>query len=201
MRKYTPEIQQLMEAFQTLPGVGPKTAERYVFSLLRRSPAEIENFTAAVMAATGSVSICRTCFTVGHQDPCEICSDGRRDRSTLCVVSEPQDVGAIEGTGAYRGLYHVLGGTLSPLEGMTEEKLRVAELLDRVSRDRVREIILAFSPNLDGETTILALTSALKNFPSRVTRLARGLPMGAELQYADEITLSDAISGRREVVK
>jgi len=201
MRKYTPQIQQLLEAFQTLPGVGPKTAERYVFSLLRRTPAEIEDFAASVMQATESVSICRSCFTVGHQNPCEICSDGRRDRSTLCVVAEPQDVGALEGTGAYRGLYHVLGGTLSPLEGMTEEKLRVAELLDRVSRDRVREIILAFSPNLDGETTILALTGALKDYPVRVTRLARGLPMGAELQYADEITLSDALAGRREVVK
>jgi recombination protein RecR len=201
MRKYTPEIQQLLEAFQTLPGVGPKTAERYVFSLLRRTPAEIEDFTAAVMRATGAVSICRTCFTVGHQNPCEVCSDGRRDRSTLCVVAEPQDVGALEGTGAYRGLYHVLGGMLSPLEGVTEEKLRVRELLDRVERDRIREIILAFSPNLDGETTILALTSALKNYPIHITRLARGLPMGAELQYADEITLTDALAGRREVVK
>lgn len=201
MRKYTPEIQKLLEAFQTLPGVGPKTAERYVFSLLRRSAAEIDAFTDAVAQATRSVSICRSCYTVGHQDPCEVCSDGRRDRSTLCVVAEPQDVGAIEGTSAYRGLYHVLGGMLSPLEGMTEEKLRVRELLDRISRDRVREIILAFSPNLDGETTILALSGALKSFPVRVTRLARGLPMGAELQYADEVTLTDAIAGRRDVVK
>lgn len=201
MRKYTPEIQQLLEAFQTLPGVGPKTAERYVFSLLRRTPAEIEGFTAAVGLATKSVSVCQTCYTVGHQNPCEICSDGRRDRSSLCVVAEPQDVGALEATSAYRGLYHVLGGTLSPLEGMTEDKLRVRELLDRVSRDRVRELILAFSPNLDGETTILALSGALKNYPVRITRLARGLPMGAELQYADEITLTDAISGRREVIK
>jgi len=201
MRKYTPEIQQLLEAFQTLPGVGPKTAERYVFSLLRRSAAEIEAFTASVALATKSVAICRTCFTVGHQSPCEICSDGRRDRSSLCVVAEPQDVGAIESTSAYRGLYHVLGGLLSPLEGMTEERLRLRELLDRVNRDRVREIILAFSPNLDGETTILALSGALKNYPVRVTRLARGLPMGAELQYADEITLTDAISGRRDVPK
>jgi recombination protein RecR len=201
MRKYTPEIQRLLEAFQTLPGVGPKTAERYVFSLLRRTKPEIEAFTSAVSAATNAVSVCRTCFTVGHQDPCEICSDGRRDRSVLCVVSEPQDVGAIEGTSAYRGLYHVLGGMISPLEGMTEDKLRVAELLDRVSRDRVREIILAFSPNLDGETTILALAGALKRYPVRVTRLARGLPMGAELQYADEVTLTDALSGRRDVPK
>ena len=201
MRKYTPEIQELLEAFQTLPGVGPKTAERYVFSLLRRSHAEIEAFTASVALATKSVSICQTCFTVGHQNPCEICSDGRRDRSTLCVVAEPQDIGAIEATGAFRGLYHVLGGTLSPLEGMTPEKLRLAELIHRAANDRVREVMLAFSPNLDGETTILALTGALKNYPVRLTRLARGLPMGAELQYADEITLTDAISGRREVIK
>jgi len=201
VRKYTPEIQELLEAFQTLPGVGPKTAERYVFALLRRSHAEIEAFTAAVALATKSVSICQTCFTVGHQNPCEICSDGRRDRSTLCVVAEPQDIGAIEATGAYRGLYHVLGGTLSPLEGMTQEKLRLAELIHRIANDRVREVMLAFSPNLDGETTILALTGALKKYPVRLTRLARGLPMGAELQYADEITLTDAISGRREVIK
>lgn len=201
MRKYTPEIQQLLEAFQTLPGVGPKTAERYVFSLLRRTAAEIDAFTAAVGLATKSVSVCKTCFTVGHQNPCEICSDGRRDRSSLCVVAEPQDIGAIEGTSAYRGLYHVLGGLLSPLEGMTEERLRVRELLDRISRDRVREVILAFSPNLDGETTILALSGALKSYPVRLTRLARGLPMGAELQYADEVTLTDAISGRRDVLK
>lgn len=201
MRKYTPEIQQLLEAFQTLPGVGPKTAERYVFSLLRRTRAEIEAFTTSVMLATKSVSVCQTCFTVGHQNPCEICSDGRRDRSSLCVVAEPQDIGAIEGTSAYRGLYHVLGGLLSPLEGMTEERLRLRDLLDRVSRDRVREVILAFSPNLDGETTILALGGALKNYPIRITRLARGLPMGAELQYADEVTLTDAIAGRRDILK
>jgi recombination protein RecR len=201
VRKYTPEIQQLLEAFQTLPGVGPKTAERYVFSLLRRTHAEIEAFTASVALATKSVSICKTCFTVGHQNPCEICSDGRRDRSTLCVVAEPQDIGAIEATTAYRGLYHVLGGTLSPLEGMTAEKLRLGELVHRIAENRIREVILAFSPNLDGETTILALSGALKNYPIRITRLARGLPMGAELQYADEITLSDALSGRREIMK
>ena len=201
MAKYTPEIQQLLEAFQTLPGVGPKTAERYVFSLLRRSAGEIEAFTASVALATKSVSVCKICFTVGHQNPCEICSDGRRDRSSLCVVAEPQDIGALESTSAYRGLYHVLGGLLSPLEGMTEERLRVRELVDRVRGDRVREVILAFSPNLDGETTILTLSAALKNYPVRLTRLARGLPMGAELQYADEITLTDAISGRREVIK
>ncbi len=200
MAKYTPEIQQLLEAFQTLPGVGPKTAERYVFSLLRRSTAEIEAFTAAVGLATKSVSVCNVCFTVGHQNPCEICSDGRRDRSSLCVVAEPQDIGALEATFAYRGLYHVLGGLLSPLEGMTEDRLRIRELMDRVSRDRVREVILAFSPNLDGETTILALSGALKNHQVRITRLARGLPMGAELQYADEVTLTDAISGRRAVI-
>ena len=201
MRKYTPEIQQLLEAFQTLPGVGPKTAERYVFSLLRRSPAEIEAFTAAVGLATRSVSVCRTCFTVGHQDPCEVCSDGRRDRSALCVVAEPQDIGAIEATGAYRGLYHVLGGTISPLEGITADNLRLSELIRRIGSDRIREVMLAFSPNLDGETTILALSGALKNYPVRVTRLARGLPMGAELQYADEVTLTDAIAGRRDILK
>jgi recombination protein RecR len=199
MRKYTPEIQQLLEAFQTLPGVGPKTAERYVFSLLRRSRADVRTFADAVMAATSSVAVCQTCFTVGNTNPCEICSDGRRDRSALCVVAEPQDVGALEATLAYRGLYHVLGGTLSPLEGMTEDRLRIRELMDRVPRDRVREIILAFSPNLDGETTILSLASLLKQYPVRVTRLARGLPMGAELQYADEVTLSDAIAGRRDI--
>jgi recombination protein RecR len=166
---------------------------------LRRGRAEIETFTKALAEATSAVSVCKTCFTIGHQNPCEICSDGRRDRSSLCVVAEPQDIAAIEGTSAYRGLYHVLGGVISPLEGMTEERLRFRELTDRIANDRVREIILAFSPNLDGETTILAISAALKQFPVRVTRLARGLPMGAELQYADEITLTDAISGRREI--
>ncbi len=172
MRKYTEAIQRLIEAFQTLPGVGPKTAERYVFSLLRRSKEEVERFAEAVQQATAAVAVCKTCFTVGHANPCEICSDGRRDRSSLCVVAEPQDVGALEATGAFRGLYHVLGGTLSPLEGMTEDRLRIRELIDRVGRDRVREIILAFSPNLDGETTILSLAAALKHFPLRITRLA-----------------------------
>jgi len=199
MRKYSREINDLLEALQTLPGVGPKTAERYVFSLLRRTPTEVERFAEIVRRATASVNVCMTCFTVGNASPCEICADGRRDRSALCVVAEPQDVGAIESTGAFRGLYHVLGGTLSPLEGMTEDRLRVRELMERIPRDRVREVILAFSPNLDGETTILSLSAAMKNHPVRVTRLARGLPMGAELQYADEVTLSDALVGRREV--
>ena len=199
MRKYTPEIMQLLEAFQTLPGVGPKTAERYVFSLLRRTKPEIENFVESVEKATQTVSICQTCFTVGHTNPCEICSDGRRDGRSLCVVAEPQDIAAIEATGAFHGLYHVLGGTISPLEGMTEEKLRVAELVGRLVPGTVREIILAFSPNLDGETTILALSAALKRYPVRLTRLARGLPMGAELQYADETTLTDALAGRRDL--
>lgn len=190
---------ELLEAFQTLPGVGPKTAERYVFSLLRRTHPEIEKFVKAVEKATETVSVCKVCFTVGRMNPCEICSDGRRDGRSLCVVAEPQDIAAIEATGAFRGFYHVLGGTISPLEGTTEEKLRVAELVSRVREGNVREIILAFSPNLDGETTILALSAALKRFPVRLTRLARGLPMGAELQYADETTLTDALSGRREV--
>jgi recombination protein RecR len=199
MRRYTPEIMQLLEAFQTLPGVGPKTAERYVFSLLRRTHPEIENFVKAVEQATKTVSICKICFTVGRSNPCEICADGRRDGRSLCVVAEPQDIAAIEATGAFRGLYHVLGGTISPLEGLTQEKLRIAELVNRVSAGNVREIILAFSPNLDGEATILALSAALKRFPVRLTRLARGLPMGAELQYADETTLTDALAGRREL--
>jgi recombination protein RecR len=201
MRKYTPEIQRLLDEFQTLPGVGPKTAERYVFSLLRRRAGEIDSFTTAVIVATKSVSVCKTCFTVGHQNPCEICSDGRRDASAVCVVAEPQDIGALEATGTFRGRYHVLGGHISPLEGITAERLRTPELLERLQSQRIREVILAFSPNLDGETTILALSGILKNFPVRVTRLARGLPMGAELQYADEVTLSDAINGRRDVIR
>jgi len=199
MRKFTPQIQRLIEAFQTLPGVGPKTAERFVFSLLRRSPQEVERFADAVREATKSVAVCTICFTVGNSTPCEICSDSRRDGTVLCVVAEPQDIGAIESTSAYRGRYHVLGGTLSPLEGITEDRLRIRELVSRVATDRVREVMLAFSPNLEGETTILSLASALKQFPVRLTRLARGLPMGAELQYADEVTLTDAISGRRDI--
>jgi recombination protein RecR len=190
---------ELLEAFQTLPGVGPKTAERYVFSLLRRTRPEIEKFVKSVEDATQTVSICQGCFTVGRSNPCEICADGRRDARSLCVVAEPQDIAAIEATGAYRGLYHVLGGTISPLEGMTEEKLRVSELASRVREGNIKEIILAFSPNLDGEATILTLGAALKRFSIRVTRLARGLPMGAELQYADETTLTDALSGRRDI--
>lgn len=199
MPKFPKTIEDLIVQLGTLPGVGPKTAERYAFSLLKRSRTERERLAAAIVAPNSSLAACSLCRNYTEADPCAICGDPKRDRDLVCVVATEQDLLAIEHTGEYRGLYHILGGTLSPADGVTPDDLTVRELADRVRTVRPREVILAFDPTIEGESTMLYLSRQLGPIGSRLTRLARGLPIGSELGYADEITLSDAIAGRRDV--
>lgn len=199
MPKFPKTIEDLIVQLGTLPGVGPKTAERYAFSLLKRSRTERERLAAAIVAPDSSLAACSLCRNYTEADPCAICGDPKRDRDLVCVVATEQDLLAIEHTGEYRGLYHILGGTLSPADGVTPEDLTVRELADRIRTVRPREVILALDPTIEGESTMLYLSRQLGPIGSRLTRLARGLPIGSELGYADEITLSDAIAGRRDV--
>ncbi len=199
MRRFPEPIQNAAAALARLPGVGPKTALRYVFYLLKQPKADIESVARALVALGERIQTCSRCYTyTAGGGVCEICTDARRDASLLCVVEESRDIATMESTDAYKGLYHVLGGTLNPIEGVTPDALRVRELVERVRADEtIREIILAFSPNVQGETTILYLAKQLAPFGRAVTRLARGLPIGASIEYADEVTLGDALKGRR----
>ena len=200
MRKFPEPIQNAVAAFSRLPGVGPKTALRFVYYLLRQPKNDLDVMAQTIVTLVERVGVCRTCFAYTDQkDLCEICTDMRRDRDVICVIEESRDIATIETTGAFRGLYHVLGGTLNPIEGITPEVLRIRELIERVSSSaNVREVILALSPTVAGETTILYLSKQLAPLGRKITRLARGLPIGATLEYADEITLGDALKGRRD---
>ncbi len=198
MRKFPEPIENLVAAFSRLPGVGPKTALRYVFQLLRQPEGDLESF-ARALTDLKRVSTCKSCFTYSETDHCPICRDQKRHEHVLCVVAEPRDIVTIETTDVYDGRYHVLGGTLNPIEGITPEVLNVSQLLERLKKsDDIKEVILAFSPDVQGETTILYLTKHIRPLDKKVTRLARGLPLGADLEFADEITLGDAMTGRRE---
>lgn len=192
-------LEALLREFTKLPGIGPKTAERLVYHLLKQPPAELEALAESLKQAKDEVVTCSQCFRFTDQNPCPMCTDPRRDHSLLCVVAESQNIPVLEKTGAFHGLYHVLGGLVSPLEGVTPDRLTVKELEARLKANGVKEVILAFSPNVDGETTSLYLAKLVKPLGLKVTRLARGLPVGAELEYADEVTLESAIEGRREV--
>ncbi len=199
MRKFPEPIQNAVAAFSELPGVGPKTALRFVYHLLRQSKNDLEVMVRTILALGERVGVCKTCFAyTDRKDQCDICADPKRDRGMLCIIEESRDIATIETTGAFGGVYHVLGGTLSPIEGITPEILRVRELMERAKDERVREIILALSPTVPGETTMLYLVKQLSPLGRKITRLARGLPIGATLEYADEITLGDALKGRRE---
>jgi recombination protein RecR len=199
MPKFPKTIQDLIDQLGTLPGVGPKTAERYAFALLKRGKEERERLALAIVAPGLSLSACSVCRNYTETDPCGICADPRRERDLVCVVATEQDLLAVEHTGEYRGLYHILGGMLSASDGITPKDLTVRELSDRVRREKPREVIMALDPTIEGEATMLYLTRTLSPLGARLTRLARGLPVGSELEYADEITLSDALRGRREV--
>ncbi|HCA66706.1 MAG: recombination protein RecR [Candidatus Jacksonbacteria bacterium RIFOXYA2_FULL_44_7] len=194
----------LIREFMRLPGVGPKTSERLVFSLLRRKKEDIHAFARALFIFSESVNLCAECFhfTDKNVGDCAICRDSRRERTILCVISDSLDLIALESAG-YRGLYHVIGGVINPLKNMHLKDLRVAELITRLKRSfdssaPVQEIILGFDPNYEGELTASALRRELNGLPIKITRLARGLPQGGDLDYADEITLKEAIRGRRE---
>ena len=196
---YPKSIAALIEQFQKFPSVGPKSAQRMAFHLLRMTEADVENFAKAVIKAKKNTHTCEVCFNLSAQSPCEICSSTSRDRSVICVVSETKDLIAIEKTNEYRGLYHVLQGLISPMDGVGADDIRIKELLNRLTSDEVKEVILALSPSVEGEATSLYLTKLIKPFGIKVSRIAFGLPVGADLEYADEITIAKAIEGRHEI--
>lgn len=191
-------VQQLLSAFRLLPGVGPRTALRYAFAILRATPSDRTTFANALLDLNRATLICATCGHVSGENPCSFCRDPRRSNATLCVVAEPQDLLAIEATGAFTGRYHVLGGVIRPLDGKRPEELSIAALTARIHKDQPTEVILAMDSDMDGETTMLYLRRHLEKLPVKITRLARGLPVGSDLEYADETTLTDALTGRRE---
>lgn len=199
MAHYPEPVARLIEAFQRLPGIGPKTAQRLTFFLLKRPADEVRELSEALMAVKDRIVYCQTCFNVTDQDPCRICTDPARAGGLICVVEEPNDLLAMERTGEYRGRYHVLLGALSPLDGIGPEDLKIRELLARVDAGAATEVILATNPNVEGEATALYLARLLRPVGVRVTRIARGLPVGGDLEYADQVTLSKALEGRREV--
>jgi len=196
----TPEpIARLIGEFSRLPGVGPKSASRLAFYLLRNSREQAEALATAIVDIKDRIIFCSVCHNVTESDPCAVCSDPSRDRGKVCVVEEPLDVIAIDRTGSYKGLYHVLHGAIQPLEGITPDKLRIAELLRRVKLGDIEEVILATNPNMEGEATAMYLHRQLVPLGVHVTRLARGLPVGGDLEYADEVTLARSLEGRREM--
>ena len=196
---YPKAIAALIEQFQKFPSVGPKSAQRMAFHLLRMPMADVENFAKAVIEAKRNTHTCEVCFNLSAQSPCEICSSTQRDHSVICVVSETKDLIAIEKTNEFKGLYHVLQGLISPIDGIGAEDIRIKELLNRLTNDEVKEIILALSPSVEGEATSLYLTKLIKPFGIKVSRIAFGLPVGADLEYADEMTIAKAIQGLREI--
>ncbi|GBD14330.1 Recombination protein RecR [bacterium HR25] len=192
-------VARLIEEFHKLPGIGPKSAQRLTYYVLRAPLAEVRALAEALLEAKERIVFCSVCQNLTDVDPCRFCSDPQRDRSLICVVEEPLDALAIERTGRFRGLYHVLHGVISPMDGVGPEDLKVGELLDRLRSGEVKEVIVATNPNLEGEATALYLARLLRPLGVRVTRLARGLPMGADLEYADDVTLGRALEGRQEV--
>jgi recombination protein RecR len=196
---YEGPIQELIDELARLPGIGPKSAQRLAFWLVKTPADEAKRLAAAIVQAKDRIAFCSECGNVAEGDRCRICLDESRDRSVLCVVEEPKDAATIERAALHKGRYHILGGAISPLDGVGPEDLRVQELLDRVERDHVIEVILAMNPNLEGNATSMYVAALLKPLGIRVTRLASGLPVGGDLEYADEVTLSQALEGRREV--
>ena len=195
--EYTKPLAQLIEFFQKFPGVGPKSAQRMALYLLKMPLNEVQRFSEILINAKENIHYCSRCYNMSAKDPCEICTDSRRDRSIICVVAETKDLIAIEKTREYKGLYHVLQGTLSPLDGIGAEDIRIKELITRAADETIKEIILALSPSVEGEATSLYITKLLKPFNIKISRIAFGLPVGSDLEYADEITLAKAIEGRR----
>jgi recombination protein RecR len=195
---YTPPLARLIEQLQRLPGVGPKTAQRLALHILKRSEAEVQSLASSLVEAKKQVGLCQVCFHLSAEPICEICRNVNRDNYTVCVVADSRDVIAIEKTREYQGKYHVLGGVISPMDGIGPEQLNITPLVQRVDRNKIKEVILAISPSVEGETTTLYVGQLLRPF-TKVTRIAFGLPMGGDLEYADEVTLARALEGRREL--
>jgi len=203
MQPLAEPVSQLIDAFSALPGIGPKTASRLAYYLLRADASISINLARALENMKANTLFCSNCFNIADRDPCAICASSDRDHTIICVVEEPLDVQAIERTRDFAGVYHVLHGAISPVEGIGPDNLRVAELLQRIQRGemgaQVQEVLLATNPNLEGEATAMYISRLIKPLGIRVTRLARGLPMGGDLEYADEMTLGRALQGRSEM--
>ncbi|MFA6988745.1 MAG: recombination mediator RecR [Candidatus Gastranaerophilaceae bacterium] len=197
--QYTKPLAKLIEQFQKLPGIGPKSAQRMAFQILKMPESEVQKFSDALIEAKIQIKYCDICFNMSSQNPCEICSDTKRDKSLICVVSESRDLIAIEKTNEYKGHYHVLQGMISPLDGIGPEELRLKELLKRLVDEAVTEVILALNPSVEGDATSMYISRIIKPFNIKVTRIAFGLPVGSDLEYVDELTLARAIEGRREI--
>ncbi len=196
---YAQPVQELIDELGRLPGVGPKSAQRIAFHLLKVEKADALRLAQAIVEAKDRVTFCDRCFNIAEGGACALCTDDRRDPTILCVVEEPRDIVAVEKTQEFNGRYHVLQGAISPIEGIGPEQLRIRELLARIEREGVEEVILCTNPNLEGEATAMYLGRLLKDLQVRVTRIASGLPVGGDLEYADELTLGRALEGRREV--
>ncbi len=196
---YAEPLARLIEELSKMPTVGPKTAQRLAFYILRASPEDAARLAQAILDAKARIHYCSTCFHITDVDPCAICTNPTRSRATICVVEDPRDVLAMERTREYRGLYHVLHGAISPLDGIGPDDLKIAELLARVKTGEVTEVIVATNPRVEGEATAIYLAKILKPLGIKVTRIAHGLPVGGDLEYADEVTLAKALEGRREI--
>ena len=199
MSAYAKPIDHLIEALTRLPGIGKKTASRLAFHILRSSLSEARDLARAILDVKEKIHLCSICFNLTDEDPCQICQDERRSLDILCVVEGPNDLIAVENTGAFKGRYHVLHGTISPLEGVGPDDIKIKELMERLQKEKISEVILATNPTVEGGTTALYLTDLIKPLGVKVTRIAYGIPMGSEIEYSDGMTLSKALEGRREI--
>jgi len=200
--RFPKSIQNLIDQFSILPTVGPKTAQRYVFYLLKKHPEELKKLAQAILELKENTIVCQTCFAISETNPCQICSDKKRSPMLLCVIADTRDMLAIENTGQFNGYYHILNGELNAIEGIKPEQLTIKQLLGKIKNNGIKEIILALNPTMEGETTSLYLLKLLKSQSLdnlKITRIAKGLPMGADLEYADEVTISNALKYRNEL--
>lgn len=197
--EYSPSIEKLIESFEKLPSIGHKTAQRLAFYMLDQSKEEIKEFTDSIINAKNNLKFCSKCFNISDTDPCNICSNPKRDETIICVVEDVKDVIAMERTHEFKGLYHVLHGSISPMNGIGPEDIKIKELLARLMDGNVKEIILATNPRVEGEATSIYISKLVKPLGIKVTRIARGIPIGGDLEYTDEVTLAKALEGRSEI--
>ena len=197
-RGATPPVQRLIDEFNRLPGIGPKSAQRLTYHLIRMPVEQAESLASAITSMKNQIILCSVCFNITDKDPCDICLNNSRERSKLCVVEQPLDVVALERTSSFDGLYHVLHGSISPINGIGPEDLKIRELLERMRTESFDEIILAMNPNLEGEATSMYINRLIGDLGARITRPARGLPVGGDLEYADDATLGSALEGRQD---
>lgn len=198
MYRYSDTIAQLIDALNKLPGIGQRSAERIVFHLLKTNPQEVENLSKLILDIKAKIKACSICNNITESNPCNICNNPKRTSDEICVVEQPNDILSIEKTNEFHGRYHILLGAISPLDGIGPQDLKIKELAERIKKENVKEVIIATNPNSEGETTAIYLLKALKPLEVKITRLAQGLPMGANLEYVDDITMTKALQGRRE---